>query len=114
MRLVDQRPSVRKFIPVGLEEPRVLIHLLSLIFLRVVSFLHNLSMIITVKSASEWPSLLNARPLVTLQLFHGQCRTGVRSFCCGEVGQFPPHTEDHTSCILLDILHLMFCKRQTL
>ena len=46
---MNQRASVCRFIALGHEESRVLIHLLSLDFLKVLSFLHSLSAFKTVK-----------------------------------------------------------------
>ena len=53
-----QSLSVLRFIPVGQDVSNVLIHLLSLIFLSMMSFLQHLLMIMTERSVSEWPSLL--------------------------------------------------------
>ena len=58
VKQVVQSSSVLKFIPSGQEVPNILIHLLSLIFLRIISFLQHLSMTMTEKSVIEWPMLL--------------------------------------------------------
>ena len=113
----DQRPSVSRFIPLGHDEPRVLIHLLSQFFLNMASSLHSLSITSTERSAApkdqpqSGPCCWSGRPLVTPQLFHGRYGIDGHSFFGGAAGRSRPHTGDHTSCTVLNRLHSSFCRR---
>ena len=62
---MNQSPANLRFIPLGHMGSRDLIHLLSLVFLRMVLFFHSLSMTMTETSASECPLLLKCA--VTVQ-----------------------------------------------
>ena len=58
VKQMDWRPLVFKFIPDGQEVFNLLIHTLSLIFLKMGSSFRHLSMIMTNKFGSVWPSLV--------------------------------------------------------
>ena len=83
---------ILRFVPEGQEVPNVLIHLLSLIFLRMVSLIQQLSITMTYTLVSVCPGLVKWVAIGDFLCDHGRCRNDGHSFFgSGGVARFLPH-----------------------